>query len=197
MCAPRGQVVDKHFNDNWVIPVYMGILADLSEEWAPYKAAREALAMDCLQVRCCLAPTRTHTHPRAPTRTHTHPHAPTRTHTHPHAPTRTHTHPLAPTQPYALCLLLLHICQQVFPMHCGSLLVHSTCSGPQLLDSSTPLLSTSPYSTTPRTPQPKNARDLAVRHRTNMGAGNRDVDAYLVEGILTEQVPFVRARVLV
>ncbi len=29
----------------------MGILADLSEEWAPYKAAREALAMDCLQVR--------------------------------------------------------------------------------------------------------------------------------------------------
>jgi hypothetical protein len=36
--------------------------------------------------------------------------------------------------------------------------------------------------------QPKNARDLAVRHRTNMGAGNRDVDAYLVEGILTEQV---------
>ena len=57
MCTPYGQVVDKHFNDNWVIPVYMGILADLSEEWAPYKAAREALAMDCLQVR---APTRSH-----------------------------------------------------------------------------------------------------------------------------------------
>ena len=44
------EVVDKHFNDNWVVPIYMGILADLSEEWLPYKAAREALAMDCLQV---------------------------------------------------------------------------------------------------------------------------------------------------
>ena len=44
------QIVDKHYNDNWVVPVYMGVMADLSEEWLPYKAAREALAMDCLQV---------------------------------------------------------------------------------------------------------------------------------------------------
>jgi hypothetical protein len=44
------EVVDKHFNDNWVVPIYMGIVADLSEEWQPYRAAREALAMDCLQV---------------------------------------------------------------------------------------------------------------------------------------------------
>jgi hypothetical protein len=43
--------VDKHFNDNWVFPLYMGVAFDLSEEWAGYKAAREALAMDCLQVR--------------------------------------------------------------------------------------------------------------------------------------------------
>ena len=44
------EIVDKHFIDNWVIPIYMGIVADLSEEWLPYKAAKEALAMDCLQV---------------------------------------------------------------------------------------------------------------------------------------------------
>jgi Hereditary spastic paraplegia protein strumpellin len=47
---PTPQIVDKHFNDNWVFPVYMGVAFDLSEEWAGYKAAREALAMDCLQV---------------------------------------------------------------------------------------------------------------------------------------------------
>jgi WASH complex subunit strumpellin len=27
------EIVDKHFPDNWVLPVYMGYLVDLSEEW--------------------------------------------------------------------------------------------------------------------------------------------------------------------
>lgn len=38
------QVVDKHFYDNWVIPFYLGYTVDLTSEWAPYMAAREALA---------------------------------------------------------------------------------------------------------------------------------------------------------
>ncbi len=46
------QIVAKHFNDNWVISVYMGVPADLSEDWAPYRAAREALVNECLIVRC-------------------------------------------------------------------------------------------------------------------------------------------------
>jgi len=37
------EVVDKHLNDNWVITMYMGFTVDLSEAWAPYKAARTAL----------------------------------------------------------------------------------------------------------------------------------------------------------
>lgn len=37
------EVVDKHFNDNWVLPVYMGHLADLQKEWASHPAAKEAL----------------------------------------------------------------------------------------------------------------------------------------------------------
>jgi WASH complex subunit strumpellin len=44
------EIVDKHFSDNWVVPVYMGVTADLSVEWDRYKAAREALAMDTLLV---------------------------------------------------------------------------------------------------------------------------------------------------
>ena len=36
--------VDRHFADNWVVPVYMGHVVDLSVEWAPYPAARAALA---------------------------------------------------------------------------------------------------------------------------------------------------------
>ena len=27
------EIVDKHFCDNWVVPVYMGLLVDLSLEW--------------------------------------------------------------------------------------------------------------------------------------------------------------------
>ena len=36
------EIVDKHFPDNWVIPYYMGYTVDLSEAWAPYKAASTA-----------------------------------------------------------------------------------------------------------------------------------------------------------
>ena len=40
------EVVDKHFSDHWVVPLYMGERADLSVEWERYKAAREALTME-------------------------------------------------------------------------------------------------------------------------------------------------------
>mmetsp|Transcript_19340 Transcript_19340/g.68391 ORF Transcript_19340/g.68391 Transcript_19340/m.68391 type:complete len:1156 (-) Transcript_19340:124-3591(-) len=43
------EIVDKHFNDNWIVHIYMGKLADLSEEWDRYPAAREALGIDTLQ----------------------------------------------------------------------------------------------------------------------------------------------------
>jgi len=44
------EIVDKHFSDNWIVPVYMGITIDLSIEWERYKAAKEALAMDTLVI---------------------------------------------------------------------------------------------------------------------------------------------------
>lgn len=47
------EIVDKHFGDNWIVPLYMGSIVDLSVEWAPYKAARDALNMDTLTV--CVA----------------------------------------------------------------------------------------------------------------------------------------------
>jgi WASH complex subunit strumpellin len=37
------EIVDKHFPDNWVISLYMGITVNLIEAWEPYKAARMAL----------------------------------------------------------------------------------------------------------------------------------------------------------
>jgi WASH complex subunit strumpellin len=42
------EIVDKHFSDSWVLPLYMGSLVDLSVEWERYRAAKEALAMDTL-----------------------------------------------------------------------------------------------------------------------------------------------------
>ncbi len=42
------EIVDKHFSDCWVVPVYMGVTADLSVEWGRYRAATDALAMDTL-----------------------------------------------------------------------------------------------------------------------------------------------------
>jgi WASH complex subunit strumpellin len=37
------EIVDKHFPDNWVLSVYMGITIDLCDAWEPYKAGRTAL----------------------------------------------------------------------------------------------------------------------------------------------------------
>ena len=37
------ELVDKFFPDNWVIPYYLGFLVDLSWQWAPYRAAKEAI----------------------------------------------------------------------------------------------------------------------------------------------------------
>jgi WASH complex subunit strumpellin len=41
--ATMREIVDKHFNDNWVISKYMGQLVDLTVEWAHYPAAKSAL----------------------------------------------------------------------------------------------------------------------------------------------------------
>lgn len=41
--AQMREIVDKHFPDNWVISMYMGITVNLLEAWEPYKAARTAL----------------------------------------------------------------------------------------------------------------------------------------------------------
>ena len=37
------EIVDRHFNDNWVIPTYMGHTVDLMTEWGPHPAAKSAL----------------------------------------------------------------------------------------------------------------------------------------------------------
>nr|XP_054772878.1 LOW QUALITY PROTEIN: WASH complex subunit 5-like [Lytechinus pictus] len=41
--AKMREIVDKHFPDNWVITVYMGIVVNLADAWEPYKAAKTAL----------------------------------------------------------------------------------------------------------------------------------------------------------
>ncbi|RYG66173.1 hypothetical protein EON64_10360, partial [archaeon] len=41
--ASMREIVDKHFNDNWVIATYMGTIVDLTVEWAPYAAAKSAI----------------------------------------------------------------------------------------------------------------------------------------------------------
>jgi WASH complex subunit strumpellin len=41
--ATMREIVDKHFNDNYVIPIYMGYLIDLTSEWAVYSAAKQAI----------------------------------------------------------------------------------------------------------------------------------------------------------
>lgn len=38
------EIVDKHFPDNWVVPVYQGHLVDLTEIWSPFPAAMKALS---------------------------------------------------------------------------------------------------------------------------------------------------------
>eukprot|EP00048_Salpingoeca_helianthica_P015709 m.228184 g.228184 ORF g.228184 m.228184 type:complete len:1164 (+) comp17418_c0_seq1:49-3540(+) len=42
--AQMREIVDKHFPDNWVLSIYMGMVVDLSDMWEPYKAARTALS---------------------------------------------------------------------------------------------------------------------------------------------------------
>ena len=37
------EIVDKHFNDNWVISIYMGYTIDINDYWKEFKAATKAL----------------------------------------------------------------------------------------------------------------------------------------------------------
>lgn len=37
------EIVDKHFYDNWVIPVFLGYLVDLTYEWILYPSAKKAI----------------------------------------------------------------------------------------------------------------------------------------------------------
>ena len=37
------EIVDKHFYDNWVVPVFMGYLVDLTEDWKMFEAAKRAV----------------------------------------------------------------------------------------------------------------------------------------------------------
>jgi len=37
------EICDKHFPDNWVIPIYGGILYDLEFSWQSFPAANKAL----------------------------------------------------------------------------------------------------------------------------------------------------------
>ncbi|CAF0980049.1 unnamed protein product [Rotaria sordida] len=41
--AVMREIVDKHFADNWVINLYMGMTVNLIDAWEPYKAAKAAL----------------------------------------------------------------------------------------------------------------------------------------------------------
>lgn len=38
------EICDKHFPDNWVIPIYGGVLVDLVKYWASWPAAKKALS---------------------------------------------------------------------------------------------------------------------------------------------------------
>jgi len=38
------EIVDKHFYDNWVIPIYQGYLVDLTDFWGNYEASKRALS---------------------------------------------------------------------------------------------------------------------------------------------------------
>jgi WASH complex subunit strumpellin len=43
------ELTDKHFADNWVIPICLGFTVDIAVEWADYPAARQALETDTLR----------------------------------------------------------------------------------------------------------------------------------------------------
>jgi WASH complex subunit strumpellin len=42
--AKMREIVDKHFPDNWVIPIYQGHLVDVTEYWRLFPAAQKALS---------------------------------------------------------------------------------------------------------------------------------------------------------
>lgn len=44
------ELVDRHFLDNWVVPVYMEFTVDLAQEWAVYAAANDVLNAETLKV---------------------------------------------------------------------------------------------------------------------------------------------------
>ena len=37
------EIVDKHFPDNWIIPIYQGYLVDLTQYWGQFEASKKAL----------------------------------------------------------------------------------------------------------------------------------------------------------
>jgi len=37
------EIVDKHFPDNWVVPIYQGYFVDITEYWDNFPSARKAL----------------------------------------------------------------------------------------------------------------------------------------------------------
>lgn len=43
------ELVDRHFSDSWVLPVYMGFTVDLAREWAEFPAAIAAMQTDTLR----------------------------------------------------------------------------------------------------------------------------------------------------
>ena len=38
------EIVDKHFYDNWVIPIYQGYLVDITQYWSQFEASKKALS---------------------------------------------------------------------------------------------------------------------------------------------------------
>jgi WASH complex subunit strumpellin len=45
------EICDKHFPDNWVIPIYGGILVDLLKYWNSWAAAKKALTNNIVPER--------------------------------------------------------------------------------------------------------------------------------------------------
>jgi WASH complex subunit strumpellin len=45
------EICDKHFPDNWVIPVYGGIIVDLEMWWSSFPAAFKAFRNNIVQDR--------------------------------------------------------------------------------------------------------------------------------------------------
>lgn len=45
------EICDKHFPDNWVIPIYGGILCDLEAYWVSFPAAIKAFRNNIVQDR--------------------------------------------------------------------------------------------------------------------------------------------------